>query len=133
MNKDLHGSELTSHQEPGVRPSCALPYELYADGGLSADRSKFTLTMKAGNAVHGKRSIGAPFNVYVRNGKTMRAATFTVSAGDALHENSRYLSSRTGNTASTCTDPMGFIDRSRETPRLRSERYLLHTNSRARH
>jgi phospholipase C len=86
INKDLHGSELTSHQEPGVRPSCALPYELYADGGLSADRSKFTLTMKAGNAVHAKRSIGAPFNVYLRNGKTMRAATFTVSAGDALHE-----------------------------------------------
>jgi len=53
---------------------------------LSADRSRFVLTLKAGNATHGKRSAGAPFNVYVRNGKTMRAATYTVRAGDALEE-----------------------------------------------
>jgi phospholipase C len=79
-------SEFTSAQEPGVRPSCGLPYELYADGVLTSDRSKFALTMKAGNAVHGKQSIGAPFNVYIRNGQTMRAATFAVRAGDALHE-----------------------------------------------
>jgi len=79
-------SEFTSSQEPGVRPSCGLPYELYADGVLSSDHTKFALTMKAGKAVHGKQSMGAPFNVYVRNGQTMRAATFTVRAGDALHE-----------------------------------------------
>ena len=86
ISKDPHGSEFMSHQEPGVRPSCGLPYELYADGKLSADRSKFVLTLKAGNAAHGKRSAGAPFNVYVRNGKTMRAATYTVRAGDTLEE-----------------------------------------------
>ena len=86
INNDLHASTFTSHQEPGIRPSCGIPYELYADGGLSADGSKFALTMKAGNSAHGKRSMGAPFNVYVRNGRTMRAATYTVRAGDALHE-----------------------------------------------
>jgi len=86
ISKDPHGSEFTSHQEPGVRPSCGLPYELYADGKLSADRSKFALTLNAGNAAHGKRSAGAPFNVYMRSGKTMRAATYTVRAGDALEE-----------------------------------------------
>ncbi len=91
INKNAQASDVTTHdvttqQEPGIRPSCALPYELYADGGLSRDGSKFALIMKAGNKVHGKRSAGAPFNVYARNGKTMRVATFTVKAGDALHE-----------------------------------------------
>ena len=86
LSKDPQGSELMSQQAAGVRPSCGLPYELYADGAASADGSKFALTLKAGNAAHGKRSMGAPFNVYVPNGKTMRAATYTVRAGDALHE-----------------------------------------------
>ncbi len=86
ITKNPRGSEFMSHQEQGVRPSCGLPYELYADGKLSADRSKFVLTLKAGNAAHGKRSAGAPFNVYVRNGNTMRAATYAVRAGDALEE-----------------------------------------------
>jgi phospholipase C len=86
ISKDPHGSEFISHQEPGVRPSCGLPYELYADGKLSADRSRFVLTLKAGNVAHGKGSAGAPFNVYMRNGNTMRSATYTVRAGDAIEE-----------------------------------------------
>jgi phospholipase C len=83
-------SEDTSHQESGIRPACALPYELYADGALSADRTKFELRMKAGNEVHGKRSIGSPFNVYLRNvsgaASKMMVATYAVKSGDTLHE-----------------------------------------------
>ena len=119
INNDLHASTFTSHQEPGIRPSCGIPYELYADGGLSADGSKFALTMKAGNAAHGKRSMGAPFNVYVRNGRTMRAATYTVRAGDALHEEFPLSFLQTGNIRSTCMGRMDFTGRSRETPRRR--------------
>jgi phospholipase C len=91
INASHHRSQFMSHQEPGVRPSCALPYELYAEGGLSIDRSAFTLRLKAGNEVHGARSAGAPFNVYLRNlkdtgGETMRPATYAVKAGDTLVE-----------------------------------------------
>ena len=32
INHDAMHSEFTAHQEKGIRPSCALPYELYADG-----------------------------------------------------------------------------------------------------
>jgi phospholipase C len=89
INANHPRSQFMSHQEPGVRPSCALPYELYAEGQLSADRSTFTLRLKAGNEVHGTRSAGAPFNVYLRNlkhpsGETMRSATYAVKAGDSL-------------------------------------------------
>ncbi len=51
-------------QEPGVRPSCALPYELYADGKISADKNAFELTFAAGNQIFGAQSAGSPFNVY---------------------------------------------------------------------
>ena len=73
-------------QEPGTRPACALPYELYADGGLSADGKHFELELRAGDKLHGATSAGAPFNVYLRqlsNGKShMHAATYAVRAGD---------------------------------------------------
>jgi phospholipase C len=108
INKDPQGSELMSHQEPGVRPSCGLPYELYADGKLSADRRKFALTLKAGNAAHGKGSAGAPFNVYVRNGKTMQAATYAVRAGDALEENFPLSLFADGQYAIDVHGPNGF-------------------------
>ena len=94
INSNLPHSRFTSHQEKGIRPSCAIPYELYADGQLSADRTKFELRMKAGNDVHGKHAGGAPFNVYLRNthgggaaaGKGMMVATYAVKPGDTLDE-----------------------------------------------
>ncbi|RZU42486.1 phospholipase C [Edaphobacter modestus] len=94
INHNLTNAEAQPHQEPGIRSSCALPYELYAEGGLSEDRSTFKLSMKAGNEIHGSRSAGAPFNVYLRTKKgggkkgepTMMAASYAVKAGDTLHE-----------------------------------------------
>jgi phospholipase C len=86
-------SQYISHQEKGIRPSCSLPYELYAEGSLSADRTRFELRMKAGDDVHGNRAIGAPFNVYLRNtrgeaaaDRGMLVATYAVKPGDTLHE-----------------------------------------------
>jgi phospholipase C len=51
-------------QEPGVRPSCALPYELSVDGGLGGDREAVRIRFRAGNRRFGARSAGAPFHVY---------------------------------------------------------------------
>ncbi|WP_260736041.1 phosphocholine-specific phospholipase C [Tunturiibacter lichenicola] len=93
INRNPLHAKFTSHQEKGVRPSCSLPYELYADGRLGADRIGFELRLKAGNAVHGKRSSGSPFNVYLRNTNKSAAndsglmvATYAVKAGDTLSE-----------------------------------------------
>jgi phospholipase C len=113
INANHHRSQFMSHQEPGVRPSCALPYELYAEGGLSADRSAFALQLRAGNEVHGARSAGAPFNVYLRNLKhpgdaTMRAATYAVKAGDALVEEFPVALFADGQIAVEVYAPNGF-------------------------
>jgi phospholipase C len=94
VNSSSLRSRFTPRQEKGIRPSCSLPYELYADGKLSTDRTNFELSMKAGNAVHGKRAAGAPFNVYLRNpaggiaaaNRGMMVATYTVRPGDTLDE-----------------------------------------------
>jgi phospholipase C len=83
--KEFNGNP-ASRQEPGIRPSCALPYELYADGALDADGSTFELSMTAGNKVHGTKAAGAPFNVYLRHAGGMRAATYAVRPGDTLRQ-----------------------------------------------
>jgi phospholipase C len=89
INRDPRRSLFTSHQEPGTRPACALPYELYAEGSPTADGAHFELLLTAGTGIHGDKSAGAPFNVYLRNLKDsssggFRAATYAVSAGDTL-------------------------------------------------
>jgi phospholipase C len=92
INRNPQISQFTSHQEPGIRPACALPYELYAEGRLNADGTMFELFMRAGNKVHGNAA-GAPFNVYLRNqaggaaaGTGMQVATYAVKPGDTLHK-----------------------------------------------
>lgn len=76
-----------SHQEPGTRSACPLPYELYAHGAISDDGKSFELELTAGKKIFGARSAGAPFNVYLRNltkQNGMQVATYTVKAGDTL-------------------------------------------------
>ena len=86
-------TDLMPRQEEGVRSACALPYELYAEGRLSADGRQFEVCLEAGNQAHGIKSAGAPFNVYLRNlrggsggvaGSKMSAATYALKAGDSL-------------------------------------------------
>ncbi|MCC8407927.1 phospholipase C, phosphocholine-specific [Mucilaginibacter sp. UR6-1] len=73
-------------QEKGMRHSCALPYQLHADGNLNNAKDSITINMKAGS------SAGAPFNVYApgnyhHEGKAaeiMRNWAFAVKAGDEI-------------------------------------------------
>src|SRR5690606_19355331 len=71
--------------EPGTRPSCALPYELYADCRPSADGKHIEIGMRAGDKAFGPRSAGAPFKVYAR-GNYRSAST---GAGNGSYENCR--------------------------------------------
>lgn len=62
--KDLYKTSYMTQQEPGIRDSCALAYELYVEGKLEADKNSFAITFNAANAVFGESALGAPFNVY---------------------------------------------------------------------
>jgi len=86
-SRKSNASAIFAQQEKGVRPSCALPYEVYAEGALSGDRKSFALHLHAAKNVFGERAVGVPFNICVRglDGKR-RSASYTVAAGDSLHE-----------------------------------------------
>jgi phospholipase C len=68
-------------QEPGVRPSTALPYDLAATGTVSADGKHFELTLASAAA-------GAPFHVYTpgrfRGDIKLRTRAYAVAAGQKL-------------------------------------------------
>ncbi|MBI3868425.1 MAG: phospholipase C, phosphocholine-specific [Verrucomicrobia bacterium] len=61
--KDGQHALFLPRQEPGVRPSCALPYEIYADGHLSRETRVFWIVLKAESRSFGERAAGAPFDV----------------------------------------------------------------------
>lgn len=78
-----------ARQEPGVRPSTALPYELAAGGAVSADRTRFEIVLEARNRAFGKAAAGAPFHVYTPGKfrdqvKQLRTRAYAVAAGDRL-------------------------------------------------
>jgi len=73
-------------QEPGTRPSCALPYEPFADGGIDAT-GNLIIHLRAGKELHGEKSAGLPFNVYRYGADTLpglQVGTYAVTAGDAF-------------------------------------------------
>lgn len=71
-------------QENGTRPACALPYELSADGALSADRKSIVLRFSAGRELFGESAAGAPFHVY--SPKLPRTRAYAVAPGDHLED-----------------------------------------------
>lgn len=60
-----HRSPHLPQQEPGVKTSCALPYQLYADASLSEDKTEISLTLEARKDVFAEKSAGSPFNLYL--------------------------------------------------------------------
>jgi phospholipase C len=93
--KNPVASPCLPQQEKGVRAACALPYELAADGTLSADKKTFTIRLAAGKNLFGEKSAGSPFFIYapvkvrVAGGtpdqfEAGRTWNYAVSAGDDL-------------------------------------------------
>ncbi len=93
IKNDPYSHPLMAQQEKGIRSSCALPYQLYADGKLSTDKKIFEITLCAKKDFFGERSAGSPFNVYARNYvtgcgenmvKDVRTWNYAVAAGDSM-------------------------------------------------
>ncbi|GAA5130561.1 phospholipase C, phosphocholine-specific [Luteolibacter yonseiensis] len=57
-------SPLLPLQEPGTRPSRALPYELHAEGRLDRVAGTFAIALEAAAGTFGRKNAGAPFQVY---------------------------------------------------------------------
>jgi phospholipase C len=75
-------------QEPGVRPSAALPYELSASGAINDGGTRFEIVLEARNGIFGKAAAGAPFHVYTpgkfRGQMKLRTRAYALAAGSRL-------------------------------------------------
>lgn len=98
-------------QEPGVRPSCALPYELAAEGRLNGAR--FEITLEARNRVFGKNAQGAPFHVYTpgswRGGTALRTRAYAVEAGQRVTDSWELAGFANGVYHLAICGPNGFL------------------------
>jgi phospholipase C len=78
------------NQEPGVRPSAVLPYELAASGAVNTQTMQFEISLEARNSVFGKAAAGAPFHVYTpgtyRGKKNLRTRAYAVAAGSRVND-----------------------------------------------
>ena len=123
VNRNPHQSVLMPKQEAGVRLSCALPYQLYADGKLDKAQNAFSLTLSAKNEIFGKKSAGSPFNVYapgkylvpdkMNEGQSVfqdvKAWAYAVKAGDQLTDSYPLSNFENGEYHLRVDGPNGFI------------------------
>jgi phospholipase C len=94
INSDPGSTTLLPRQEKGRRPSCPLPYQLYADGNLSDDKKSFRIDFRAANEIFGENAVGSPFQVYAPGKykslaqpdlyQDVRTWNYAVVAGDRL-------------------------------------------------
>lgn len=87
INHAPHSSPHMPKQETGIKPSCRLPYELYAHGRLTADKRSFEINFTAANELHGALAAGSPFNVYAPGkylNENVRTWHYAVRAGDSV-------------------------------------------------
>jgi phospholipase C len=74
-------------QEPGVRRSCPLPYELSVNGRLDDERAQFRIAFEARKDRFSERSAGAAFIVYAMLAPgVVRVRNYTLEAGDRLED-----------------------------------------------
>src|SRR5690606_16337320 len=83
-------------QEKGARPSCAIPYELYATGRFNPANKQFGIRLEASRNQFGDKAAGAPFRVYAigkhkalspkESYELNRSWNYTVAAGHLLED-----------------------------------------------
>ncbi|MGN6267800.1 MAG: phosphocholine-specific phospholipase C [Ginsengibacter sp.] len=117
INRDPFASPVLPKQEPGVKISCALPYQLYADTKFSEDKKNLLIALEARNEVFGKASAGAPFNILIpvkyadKNGDFINVGSrsYAVSAGDVLSDTLPVSSFENGKYHVRIYGPNGFL------------------------
>ena len=122
INHDPFSSSLMARQETGIRPSRPLPYQLYADGKLSADKKSFEVAMRSANEIFDKQSAGSPFTIYApgkyllpgknespENFESARSWQYAVAAGDFLTDAWPLSSFENGNYHLCIYGPNGFF------------------------
>jgi phospholipase C len=84
-------SKILPKQEPGIRNSNPLPYEIYVDGGLNLSHQLFRMTFQNKTEFFGTKTSGVPIQVYapcryLEEGKwlPMKTWSFALESGSEL-------------------------------------------------
>jgi phospholipase C len=119
INRDPRSTTFLPRQEKGTRPSCPLPYQLYADGNLSDDRKSFRIEFRAGNEIFAGNAAGSPFQVYAPGRyksldqpdsyQDVRTWDYAVAAGDRLTDQWSLSEFETQNYHLRVYGPNGFF------------------------
>ncbi len=116
VNNQPASSPYMPVQEKGIRPACQIPYELYADGYLSADKKSFSINFETGNTVFDKRSVGAPFHVYAPGNhasaygyEKAKSWSYGLGAGKKLEDKWDIADFENGQYLLTVYGPNGFF------------------------
>lgn len=114
IQRDPYTTPHLPRQEPGMRPSCALPYELAVEGGLSDDKQHVAIKLEARTGKFGNRSAGAPFTAYARyRGNDFKVRNYAVTPGDTLSDTWRLDEFENGRYDVAVHGPNGFFRRFR--------------------
>jgi len=114
FNANPHAQML--QQEKGTKTSCALPYDIHVDGNLSIDKKSFEITFGNSDALFGKATAGAPFNVYAPGGvkqldgkmEALRAWAYAVKPGDKVSDSWQLADFENGHYHLRVYGPNGF-------------------------
>lgn len=117
VNENPASSSILPGQEKGVKVSCALPYQLYADGKLSDDKKNVELIFAAKNEIFGEQSSGSPFNVLIpvkyaksqSSFENVGSRSYAVTAGNSLTESFPVSSFENGKYHLRIYGPNGFF------------------------
>jgi len=73
-------------QEKGIRPSNALPYEMYAEGRLNPAKDAFEISFESRKNIFGENTAGAPFTVYARYKDDAKVRSYAVLPADTVKD-----------------------------------------------
>jgi len=109
IRKDPANSGALVAQEPGVRRSAPLPYELAVEGALADDRKRFTISFAARDLAFGDRAAGAPFIVYARSGDALQVRNYAVAPGEQVVDSWALSDFKDGKYDLSVYGPNGFF------------------------
>lgn len=110
IRRDPRASPHLPQQEPGVRRSAPLPYQLIADGELENERGRFAIRLEARTELFGSRSAGAPFIVYAHTrADDFKTRDYAVEPGAKLDDAWPLSEFENGNYRVAVHGPNGFF------------------------
>jgi phospholipase C len=96
-------------QEKGIRPANALPYEMYADGKLNANKDMFEIAFESGKPLFGDKAVGVPFMVYAIYRNDVKVRSYVLLPTDRIKDSWKISDFENSNYHLEVHGPNGFF------------------------